>query len=217
MEQECRRFSNLITALVDDELQSAEKSEVENHFKICPPCHQRYQNEKRVKRVVADRLPVISAPAYLVQRIRHHLQSGRAWPGFWELLRDLFVYHPLSASFAAAALILIVALPTYFLSIHRDQTANFAGELNGKVVELQGQIICLDCAYTYHDEQNQTPHTEIHRIGIRCAADQIWTFLDTRPHQELLHDPKYLQRNVLVKGVVYQDARYVFIKDYQLL
>lgn len=219
MENECGRLSGFITPYVDGELENAQRSELERHLQSCGRCHAFYLQERDVKKVIHDRMPILAAPLYVAQRIHHKLFAGRPQPSFWNLLRDLFHYRPLATSISVAALILFIGFPTYLLSISGrtadDRLVAFAE--TGEVVELEGQIICIDCEFTHGDPQNRTPHTNVHRIGIKCSANKIWTVLDTRQNQELLHNHEYLHKNVLVSGVAYQDARYLYVKNYRLL
>lgn len=219
-EKECSDYASLITAFIDHELDESEKQNVESHLKVCGPCNNSYLHEMRIKQVVNKRLKTLNAPEYLFQRIHRQLFSDEKKPSFFKLVQTLFFYRPLAASMAVAALILIATFPTYLLSINRNSSAQRLVtflEQNGEAIELQGQIICIDCELPHRDAHNRTPHTLAHRTGIRCSANQIWSFLDTHDHQELLHDHKYLQKKVLVSGIAYQNAHYVYVKNYRLL
>ncbi|HEX9654255.1 MAG TPA: zf-HC2 domain-containing protein, partial [bacterium] len=200
MEPECQKFDSMITALIDNELDSVHRLEVENHLKACPKCNHHYLQETRVKKTITERLPILKAPGYLAYRIHRQLSSEKAEPSFWQLVQALFVHRPFAASIAVAALILIAVFPTYLLSISQSQSTKVVAyfDQTGRLMELQGQIFCLDCEFTHSDTGNRTPHTQAHRIGIRCSANEVWTFLETRATLELLHDDKYLEKNVLV-------------------
>ncbi len=219
MKKECLYFSSLITAFVDQELEGAQKSEIESHLKVCRHCNQNYLHEMRIKHVVSARMTVLKAPEHLFQRIHRQLFSDKPKPSFWELLQEVFFYRPVAASFAVVALVLIVTLPTYMFSISSSSTPRRAATLeqNGEQIELQGQVICLDCQLQQNDAHNLTPHTAAHRTGIKCNANQIWSFLDTSDQQEFLHDQKYLEKNVVISGVAYHSARYIHVKNYRLL
>lgn len=220
MEKQCSYYSNLITAFVDAELSGPEKNEVEGHLKVCSQCNQSFLYEARIKKVVKKRLPILKAPGYLAQRIHRQLFSNKTKPQFTELVRALFLNRPLAASVAVASLLFLAVFSTYLFSTYRHNSMNrftSASELNGKLIELQGQIFCLDCELTHGDPHNQTPHTNVHRTGIKCAANQVWTFVDSRATQELMHNHENLGRTVLVSGVVYPNSRFISVKNYRLL
>ncbi len=210
MKKDCYYFTALITGYVDNELNPPRTRQVEAHLEACANCKQHYLNEIQVKKIVKEKTAGTNAPAYLEARIQRRLVRDGKLPGFWPLVREVFTYRPLTASAALVLFALVVFLPAY-------QLASRLPVAEQRMADLRGKIICLDCAYAKHYPQSATRHTDIHRIGIVTPDDRVWTFLDTSTNQELLHDHRFLSKEVQVSGILFQKAHYVYVQNYRLL
>jgi anti-sigma factor (TIGR02949 family) len=210
MKKDCSYFAALITSHVDNELNPAKTEQVEAHLEACPNCKQQYLNEVQLKKILKEKTPIINAPAYLEPKIQRQLLRDGELPGFWQLVRELFIYRPLAGSAALALFALLVFLPAY-------QLASRLPVAEQRMADLRGKVICLDCVFAKQYPQSATRHTDIHRTGIKTPDDQIWTFLDTSTNQELLHDHTFLSKEVQVSGVLFQKAHYVYVQSYRLL
>jgi anti-sigma factor RsiW len=92
----CKRIDPLVTPFIDGELSDADRREVEDHVRACPPCHSRVIAERTVRDLVRARRPALSAsraPASLetacaeISRRRGadeaaspHAFAGTSWP-----------------------------------------------------------------------------------------------------------------------------------------
>lgn len=219
MEKNCDDFSSLITGLIDGELSASEKKDIESHLEECSKCHEQYGYEKKIKMIVQERFPRVKAPVHLQRRIRRQLLRNGKTPGFWKLVNLLFEYRPAATSLALAVITGLIFLPTFQLlvspsgSLGRSISANPVTD----TAELRGEIICLDCEFLSQNIEAINHNTQTHRTGIRTKDDSIWTFLKANSNQELLSNKNFLNKKAVVSGILFQNARYIYVKDYKLL
>jgi anti-sigma factor RsiW len=55
----CDRIDPLVTPFVDGELPDPDRRAVEDHLRVCPPCHSRVAAEREVHALIRARLPVL--------------------------------------------------------------------------------------------------------------------------------------------------------------
>jgi len=212
MKNNCDKFSVLITRYIDDELGVAAKVEVETHLQECFGCNETYEQAVQVKKLLRERLPIVKAPSYLRSRIRRNLIRDGNRPGFWQLVHSLFLYRPVTASFAMALIAFMVFLPAVQLL---DNPFNVIKE-QMKTEQLRGEIICLDCEF--RSKSGVSPaHDQAHRHGLKCENDTVWTFVQPNSNKELLQDPKMLRKKTLVSGILFRGAKYIYVQEYKLL
>lgn len=220
MEKDCHYYSPLITGYIDGELESSKGKEVKAHLEECPDCNKQYLNEKKLKKLVKERTPILKAPIHLHRRIRRQLLRKGDKPGFWELVHSLFVYRPLTASFALAVIAFLVIFPTY--QMVESPLGQFAEESNvsaeiAKNAQLRGQIICLDCEFLSQTQEKISHDPETHRPGLKDENGKIWSFVYNNSTQDLIHNQNLLKKNVVVSGTLFKKSRYIYVKNYKLL
>jgi anti-sigma factor RsiW len=55
----CERIDPLVTPFVDGELPDPDRRAVEDHLRVCPPCHSRVTAEREVHALIRARVPVL--------------------------------------------------------------------------------------------------------------------------------------------------------------
>src|SRR5258706_11941646 len=55
----CDRIDPLVTPFVDGELPDPDRRAVEDHLRVCPPCHSRVAAEREVHALIRARVPVL--------------------------------------------------------------------------------------------------------------------------------------------------------------
>lgn len=216
MRKDCNYFSSLITGYIDGELNTSDSNEVKSHLDVCSECKEHYLDEKRVKSIIKEKMPIIKAPVALQRRIRHQLIRNGNKPGFWQLVHSLFAYRPFAASFALAVIICLVFFPT-FQMLGNSTGADTYSEQANTYAELKGEIICLDCEYLSQNPENVNPDPTVHRAGIKTDDNHIWTFVNSKPYRNLLHNQKLLSKKARVTGFLFRNARYIYVKDLKML
>ena len=213
MKNNCDKFSVLITRYIDNELDSLGKDEVKTHLTECSECNESYLLEVQVKELLRERLPIVKAPAYLRSRIRRTLIRDGNRPGFWQLVHSLFLYRPVTASFAMALIAFMVFLPTVQLL---DNPFNVVEE-QAKTAQLKGEIICLDCEFRSKSGVSPAHDPQAHRHGMKAEDESIWTFVQASSNNELLQDQKLLRKKALVSGILFRKSQYIYVQEYKLL
>lgn len=132
----CEEAQELITALVDNELLAAERSSIEDHFRVCRNCAFAYEQELALKREVRLAAPSLRAPAYLRERI---LSDWRAFPERAEWRRGWRDLWPATGTFLrpalALALLVLLILPILYLMRPAEPIPLAALETHKKIVE----------------------------------------------------------------------------------
>ena len=215
MKKDCSRFAYLITGYIDRELSVIDNDEVKSHLAKCSECKAAYVQELSVKKLIKERLPLYEAPVTLQRRIRRQLVRNGDKPGFLQLVHSLFLYRPIAASFALAVIFCLAVLPIYQMTAYApDLLTDPKERTNG--VELKGNIVCLDCDL-FAQESDLTLDPAIHRPGIVTEEESVWTFLNANVFIDLLHKKEVLNRKARVSGDLIQNARYIYVTDYELL
>ncbi len=213
MKSNCDKFLVLITRYIDDELDASGKSKVKTHLNDCSKCNQTYTEEVQVKKLVRERLPIVKAPANLRSRIRRNLIRDGNRPGFWQLVHSLFLYRPMTASFAMALIAFLILLPAVQSP---DNPFNVQGEQT-KIAQLEGEIICLDCEFRSKSGVSPAHDPQAHRHGLKAEDESIWTFVQASSNNELLQDQKLLRKKALVSGILFRKSHYIYVQEYELL
>ena len=56
----CNRINPLVTPFIDGDLPDADRLAVEDHLRVCPPCHSRVAAEREVHELIRARVPVLT-------------------------------------------------------------------------------------------------------------------------------------------------------------
>jgi anti-sigma factor RsiW len=59
----CDRIEPLVTPFVDGDLSDADRRAVEEHLRVCPPCHSRVAAEREVRDLIRRRVPALQQTA----------------------------------------------------------------------------------------------------------------------------------------------------------
>jgi mycothiol system anti-sigma-R factor len=141
-------MTHLITGFVDQELEGSQLGQVEHHLGKCSLCRERFEAERRLKALVQEHVQPVAAPADLRDRIRRRLdRESRRTPSLLDALRSNFSLHPGLSMAMAAALLLLVVLPSYFAFVRKPLAGDrvLAIAKSGQVVEITGEIIARSC------------------------------------------------------------------------
>ena len=83
----CDRIDPLVTPFVDGDLPDADRRAVEEHLRVCPPCHSRIAAERQVHDLIRTRVPALTQTAapdalharcWLLARHAPHSADGAA-------------------------------------------------------------------------------------------------------------------------------------------
>src|SRR5215207_9734283 len=74
----CHIIDPLVTPFVDDELPDADRRLVEDHVRVCAPCHSRLNAERTVHTIIRARAETLRAPAPAPLRERCRELAARA-------------------------------------------------------------------------------------------------------------------------------------------
>ncbi|HEX6176159.1 MAG TPA: zf-HC2 domain-containing protein [Candidatus Binatia bacterium] len=123
----CDEAQESITALVDQELGHAERSVLEAHMGECSGCRLAFEEELDLKRKIRQAGERMHAPALLRSRILsdrrifpEKSQSPRQW------LKTLWPGSPVYQTALALTVLLLLLLPTYYLSNRISQPVAMA-------------------------------------------------------------------------------------------
>ncbi len=56
----CDRIDPLVTPFIDGDLPDADRRAIEEHLRVCPPCHSRVAAERQVHELIRARVPVLN-------------------------------------------------------------------------------------------------------------------------------------------------------------
>ena len=59
----CQKIEPLVTPFVDGELPDTDRRTIEEHLRVCPPCHSRVEAERQVHELIRARVPVLNKAA----------------------------------------------------------------------------------------------------------------------------------------------------------
>jgi len=215
MIKDCDQYASLITGFIDGELDAETGHLVKQHLNECQRCNEDYVQEKQIKSLLSERIELQKAPIYLQNRIRRKLVRDGERPGFFEIVRSLFVHQPVAASLALAVVGVLVVLPMYFWN--SSAGPYFGPEETTLTGELTGEVFCLDCVFLSRYVTNVKHDPKTHRPALRCQDGIIWTCLQSKTTQRLFEEPNAFKKKTVVSGVLFTKSHYVIVEDYKLL
>src|SRR3954465_10438613 len=56
----CQRIEPLVTPFIDGDLPEPDRRAVEEHLRVCPPCHSRVSAERDVHQLIRRRVPALN-------------------------------------------------------------------------------------------------------------------------------------------------------------
>jgi hypothetical protein len=123
----CEETQELITALVDNELEQGARPGLEAHLNECSGCRLAFEEEMALKRKIRQAGVVMHAPALLRNRI---LSDSRIFPeksrSARQWLENLWPGSPVYRTALALAVVMLLLLPTYYISSRISQTVALA-------------------------------------------------------------------------------------------
>ena len=123
----CGETQEIITALVDNELDRGERSALEAHLNECSGCRLAFEEELALKRKIRQAGERMYAPALLRSRIlsdRRIFPENRGLARRW--LENLWPRSPVYQAVLALAFLVLLILPTYYLSNRISQPVGLA-------------------------------------------------------------------------------------------
>jgi anti-sigma factor RsiW len=136
----CEEAQELITALVDQQLDHGERSGLEAHMGECSGCRLAFEEELALKRKIRQAGERMHAPALLRSRIlsdQRIFPEKRAWAGRW--LENLWPRSPVYQTALALTFLVLLILPTYYLSNRISQPVALAALENYNLLA-RGQL-----------------------------------------------------------------------------
>lgn len=116
---DCKYAKQFMTPWIDRELHASTGQELMHHLEGCPDCRREFELERRLKTVLTEKLPRVSAPPYLYQRILNALETPPASRTWRERLQEILLVRPaLKFGALAALLILTVTAPLVYSRFH---------------------------------------------------------------------------------------------------
>lgn len=213
MDKRCQKIAPWITGYIDREIPEDKINLVRQHLEECPDCYDNYLGELKVKQFLRERLPFVKAPKYLHQRVRRQLIRRGDRPSFWELIQSLFIYRPIAASFTVAVVVFLVIFPMYHSFIEKAKIET----QTPIVAEVQGKIICLDCAFLSKTGEKFYHDANLHRPGLKSEDGSIWSFVNTPQTRELMKNGTFLNKKARIYGMLFKNSHYIYVKKYEIL
>ncbi len=204
---DCKKLREVLDAYVDRELSVDATAQAEAHIAECNACRRAVENLARLREAVRTAAGKPEAPAQLLERVRssvsprwHRAPVIQAIAATLVLAGVLALFVPSVRGAAATAL--------DFLSLKLDDT---------RQVVLEGKLICRDCQlekqYGYHAMCPLTGHH-----GWLATSDgRLWSILEGKVSQELIHNSSLLGRRVKVQGRIFRRAGSIEVSGYELL
>lgn len=146
----CDKILERLNDYIDGEILGADAENVKSHLAECRSCSRASEELTRVSELMG-RLPVLPAPAALMERVRHNLEHSR------EEMRPVFRYRWMAASLvSAAALFLLVITATIYWRQPAPDT-----ESTGSEHELIAQ-------------SEQVQRINVSALNVQAAAEKIY-------------------------------------------
>ena len=119
---ECKDVSDLITPVIDGELEEDLRRKVDDHLAVCPRCRNEFELEKFTKIFVVQNLKKISTPQVLVSEITSQLnrefQRSIANEHWWSFLLQGPAWKPMLVVAGGLAVVLLIMIITRSDSHH---------------------------------------------------------------------------------------------------
>jgi len=204
---ECKKLREVLDAYVDRELSPDAAAQAEVHMAECGSCRRAVEALSKLRQAVKSAAGEPKAPVQLVERVRNAFSPG--WP------RAAVIQ-------AIAATLVLAGVLTFFVPMVRGAAATALDFLSLKLddsrqVVLEGKLLCRDCQlekeYGYHAMCPLTGHH-----GWLATSDgRLWSILEGKVSQELIHNSSLLGRRVRIRGRIMRKAGSIEVSDYQLL
>ena len=124
-----------------------------------------------------------------------------------------FLRHPGVVVALAASLILTLALSPLTVQIFGLKRAAIV--LGAEHVQLQGRVVCYDCARGGVPFARQVACREHgHANGLQLADGVLWRFTLSHPGQEALLSPAMRGRQIAVEGNLFNSIGYIDVVSY---
>jgi hypothetical protein len=123
----CEEAQELITALVDQQLDHGERSALEAHMGECSGCRLAFEEELALKRKIRQAGERVHAPPLLRSRILSDpriFPEKRGWAERW--LENLWPRSPVYQTALALTFLVLLSFPTYYLSNRVSQPVALA-------------------------------------------------------------------------------------------
>jgi mycothiol system anti-sigma-R factor len=214
MSSACKEIQDQLAGYVDQEIAPARANTITQHLGKCPGCAQEANVQSEVKTIVREHAKQVPAPAHVRAEIRRTLERESSHLGFLSQLRALFQRQPLPVMATAVILIMLSGFATHFF--FPSQTRLGGNDVQFVDGSLDGEIICVDCTLM---DMTDTPYTHdaIHRLGLRCKDGKLWSILPSALGRELARDPSRFRRQVRLVGHLFQNVRYIEVKEFSLI
>lgn len=214
MSSACKEIQDQLAGYVDQEIEPARASTINQHLGKCPGCAQEASVQSEVKTLVREHAKQVPAPAHVRAEIRHTLERASSRFGFFNQLRTLIEWQPLPTMATAIILMVLSGIGTYFFS--QDRSLSRGNDVQFVDGSLEGEIICVDCTLLSTTDTPFT-HDAIHRLGLLCKDGKLWSILPSDLGRELARDPSRFRRQVRLIGHLFQNVRYIEVKDFSLI
>ena len=141
----CQIIDPLVTPFVDGEIADADRRVVEEHLRVCPPCHSRVVAERAVHTIIRDRADALKAPAPTALRARCRELAARPAdagdratpraPALWGALVPRGAWASRAAPLALAASLTLVVGGAFLVQATRRSEVVLAAELTADHVK----------------------------------------------------------------------------------
>jgi anti-sigma factor (TIGR02949 family) len=204
---DCKKLREVLDAYVDRELSADAAAQAEAHVAECDSCRRAVKALTKLRQAIKSAAGEPKAPAQLMERVQKSFSPG------WH--RAMAIQSIAATLVLAGALTLLVpsvrgaaATALDFLSLKLDDSRR---------VVLEGKLLCRDCQlekeYGYHAMCPLTGH----HASLATSDGRLWTILEGKVPQELIHNSSLLGRRVRIRGRIIRKGGAIEVSDYQLL
>lgn len=194
----CEQMENLITQLVDDELQGDEQKQAVAHLAECVDCNMIYEKQKELKLQLESTCQGVYAPAHLRARIRRSIRES-AESGFLQAMAEVLSAHRFKSAVATVALLAIIVWPYSNLFVQSSGTNQAAEQHDLRFIAVRGKILCIDC-----EAMKAAGHIAIceidHHLGLQDSAGKIWNFVNAEEGKKIIHDFSLMNKTMEIEG-----------------
>ena len=204
---DCKKLREILDAYVDRELSLDAAAQAEAHIAECSACRRAVEGLAKLREAVRAAAGKPEAPARLLHSVQSSLSPR---------------WHRAMAIQAIAAALVLAGVLTLFVPSVRGAAATALDFLSLKLddsrqVVLEGKLLCRDCQlekrYGYHAMCPLTGHH-----GWLATSDgRLWSILEGKVSQELIHNSSLLGRRVKIQGRIFRKAGSIEVSGYQLL
>ncbi len=204
---DCKKLREVLDAYVDRELSLDAAAQAEAHIAECGACRRAVEGLARLREAVRTAAGKPEAPERLLARVQSSLSPR---------------WHRPAVIQAIAAILVLAGVLTLFVPSVRGAAATALDFLSLKLddtrqVVLEGKLICRDCQldkeYGYHAMCPLTGH----HAWLATSDGRLWSILEGKVSQELIHNSSLLGRRVKIRGRIMRKAGSIEVSDYQLL